>query len=71
MSQVLVTVAALCLLATVWVVEGGQTVVSIQGTQFYINGQLANAGSPAAGLLLNSKMTQVTQEQIEITHIVY
>lgn len=39
-------------------IDCGKTTVSISGTQFYINGKLSNDGTPAAGLLLNSKMSQ-------------
>jgi hypothetical protein len=49
------TVVLVCLLVAV----SCETIVSIDGTQFYINNKLTNAGSPAAGLLINSRMTQV------------
>lgn len=39
-------------------VISGRTEVSIFNNQFYINGKITNAGSDAAGLLLNSRMTQ-------------
>lgn len=39
----------------------GKTSVSIVGTQFYINGKVSNPGSPAQGLLLNSRMSQVNK----------
>jgi len=51
------TLMVVSLLAIAWTVSC-KTIVSIQGTQFYINNKLTNAGSPAAGLLINSKMTQ-------------
>jgi len=48
-----------CALAVVAMVRGGQTVVSANNNnQFMINGKTTNQGSPAAGLLLNSRMTQ-------------
>ena len=37
---------------------GSQTVVSIQGTSFLINGQLTSPGKPAQGQLLNTRMAQ-------------
>lgn len=46
-------------------IVGAKTTVSISGTQFIINGKQANAGSSAAGLLLNSKMSQVIQNKEE------
>jgi len=37
----------------------GQTVLTVSpNNQFYINGRITNQGAPAAGLLLNSRMTQ-------------
>lgn len=36
----------------------GHTVVSIQGTKFYINGAITSPGKPAEGLLLNVRMAQ-------------
>jgi len=51
------TIVVVLLLGAIWVVSC-KTIVSIQGTQFYINNKVTNAGSPAAGLLINSKMSQ-------------
>jgi hypothetical protein len=39
-------------------VQGSTTKVSIAGTNFLINGQVSNQGTPAEGLLLNSRMVQ-------------
>jgi hypothetical protein len=35
-----------------------KTAVTINGTQFYINGVVTNRGAPAQGLLMNSRMVQ-------------
>src|SRR3954454_1355596 len=34
------------------------TVVTLQGGNFFVNGQVTNPGSPAEGLLMNSRMIQ-------------
>ena len=40
------------------VVPASQTVVSMDGTRFLINGQLTSPGKPAEGQLLNTRMAQ-------------
>src|SRR3954447_5563203 len=35
-----------------------RTVVTLQGGNFFVNGQVTNPGSPAEGLLMNSRMIQ-------------
>ncbi|TMD83395.1 MAG: hypothetical protein E6I74_05330, partial [Chloroflexi bacterium] len=40
------------------VVPPSQTVVSIEGTRFLINGRLTSSGKPAEGQLLNTRMAQ-------------
>lgn len=42
--------------------DSGTTVVSIQGSDWYINGVIINKGSEAEGLLLNARMVQATFE---------
>ncbi|HEV2713366.1 MAG TPA: hypothetical protein VGU26_09725, partial [Gaiellaceae bacterium] len=37
-----------------------QTTVSVEGDRFLINGSVTHPGSPAEGLLLNSRMVQAT-----------
>ncbi len=39
-------------------VSASQTVVSIQGTRFLIDGRLTSPGKPAEGQLLNTRMAQ-------------
>jgi hypothetical protein len=38
--------------------QGSATKVGINGTDFLINGQVSNQGTPAQGLLMNSRMVQ-------------
>ena len=40
------------------IVPASQTVISIQGTHFLVNGQLTSPGKPAEGQLLNTRMAQ-------------
>ena len=55
------TTVLIYLLVTLLAVSGGAR-VSIRGTQFFIDNKITNPRSNAAGLLINSRMTQVCNQ---------
>jgi hypothetical protein len=58
MKRILTLSLFLCVVSS----AAGVTTVSIKGTQWYINGEITYAGTPAEGLLMNVRMVNSTFE---------